>query len=397
MFAVIACLLIPGFELRAALRERPALALRPAALGPAPGEEPVLGPVTAAAEAAGIRPEMRMGEALALCPDLVLVEQDPATAEHEWEQLLQRLEDAGFGVEAAAVGCVYFETRGIERLYGGLEPALKRALAAVGPAWDARVGAAERRFAALAAATVARSGQVLIVSDRQTRDFLAPLPLTLLPVEQERREELEELGVKKLGQLAGLPGAAVAERLGPDGRRAWSLARGEKRGRVRARKVATELVETLEFPEAVANELTLRRALGALLDRLLARPERGDRAVRKLALSAKLVGGGSWRRTVTLRDATADRDRLRVALAPKLAELPAPIVKLGLEVVELAQSVGQQLELVRAEGAEVRAHLSEGLRQVRAGAGSGAVCSVVEVAPWSRMPEQRALLVPRDD
>jgi len=37
------------------------------------------------------------------------------------------------------------------------------------------------------------------------------------------------------------------------------------------------------------------------------------------------------------------------------------------------------------------------LKQVRAGAGSGAVCSVVEVAPWSRIPEQRALLVPRDD
>ena len=394
---MIACLLIPGFELRAALRERPGLALRPAALGPVPGEEPLLGPVTAAAEAAGVRPGMRMGEALALCPELALVEQDPAAAEHEWEQLLQRLEDAGLGVESAAPGCVYFESRGIERLYGGLEAALKRALAAVGSAWDARIGAAERRFAALAAANVARSGQVLIVSDRQTRDFLAPLPLTLLPVEPERLEELEELGVKRLGQLAGLPGAAVAERLGPDGRRAWSLARGEKRGKVRARKLATALVETLEFPEAVANELTLRRALGALLDRLLARPERGDRAIRKVALSAKLVGGGSWRRTVTLRDATADRDRLRLALSPKLAELPAPITKLGLEVVELAHAVGQQLELVRAEGEELRAHLSEGLRQVRAGAGSGAVCSVVEVAPWSRMPEQRALLVPRDD
>src|SRR5439155_1483409 len=145
---MIACLLIPGFELRAALRERPALALRPAALGPARGEEPVPGPVPAAAEAAN----------------------------------------------------------------------------------------------------VARSGQVLIVSDRQTRDFLAPLPLTLLPVDPERREELEELGVRRLGQLAGLPGAAVAERLGPNGRRAWSLARGEKRGKVRARKVANELAETLEFP-----------------------------------------------------------------------------------------------------------------------------------------------------
>jgi protein ImuB len=394
---VIACLLIPGFELRAALRERPGLALQPAALGPRPGEEPVLGSVTAAAEAAGVEPGMRLGEALALCPELVLVEQDPSTAEREWEQLLKRLEDSGFAVEPAAVGCVYFESRGVERLYGGLEPALKRALAAAGPAWDARVGAAERRFAALAAANVARSGQVLIVSDRKTRDFLAPLPLTLLPVDPERREELEELGVRRLGQLAGLPGAAVAERLGPDGRRAWSLARGETRGKVRARKVATDLAETLEFPEAVANELTLRRALGALLDRLLARPERGDRAVRKLALSAKLVGGGSWRRTMTLRDATAERDRLRLAVAPKLAELPAPVMRLDLEVVELAQAVGQQLELVRAEGAELRTHLSEGLRHVRAGVGSGAVCSVVEVAPWSRIPEQSALLLPRDD
>src|SRR5204863_233512 len=221
---MIACLLIPGFELRAALRERPALALRPAALGPAAGEEPLLGPVTAAAEAAGVQPGMRLGEALSLCPDLALVEQDPATAEHEWEELLKRLEDSGFAVEAAAVGCVYFETRGIERLYGGLEPALKRALAAVGPAWEARIGAAERRF----------------------------------------------------------------------------------------------------------------------------------------ALSAKLVAGGSWRRTVTLRDATADRDRLRVAVGVKLAELPAPVTRLGLELVELAQTVGRQLELVQPEGLELRAHLSEG-------------------------------------
>jgi hypothetical protein len=166
---------------------------------------------------------------------------------------------------------------------------------------------------------------------------------------------------------------------------------------VRGRAPAAELEETLEFPEAVANELTLRRALGALLDRLLARPERSDRALRKLALSARLVGGGSWRRTVTLRDATAERGRLRAALGPKLAELPAPVVELRLEAVELAQSVGHQLELVRAEGDELRAHLSEGLRQVRAGVGSGAVASVVEVAPWSRIPEQRALLVPRDD
>src|SRR5437867_1925828 len=395
---MIACVVIPGFELRAALRERPRLQLEPAALAPSGFEsEPLLGPVTAAAEAAGIEPGMRLGEALATCPSLQLVDPDPAAAEESWEQIVRRLEDAGFAVDPAVPGCAYFETRGVERLYGGLEAALKRALAAVGPGWDARVGAAGRRFAALAAANVARAGQVLVVSDERAREFLAPLPLSLLPIEVARRQELEELGVQKVGELAGLPGAAVAERLGPDGRRAWSLARGGSNRRVRGRRPAAELAETLEFPEAVGNELTLRRSLAILLDRLLARPERGGRALRKLALAARLVGGGSWRRTVTLRDATAEPARLRAALGPKLLDLPAPVFALTLETLILADSVGSQLELVQPEGAELRAHLSEGLRQVRAGTGSGSVCTVVEVAPWSRLPEKRALLVPRDE
>src|SRR5919206_1816148 len=143
---MIACIVIPGFELRAALRERPRLALEPAALAPEPGAEPLLGSVTGAAETAGVEPGMRLGEALATCPSLQLVDPDPAAAEEGWEQIVRRLEDAGIAVDPAAPGCAYFETRGIERLYGGLEPALKRALAAVGPGWDARVGAAGRRF-----------------------------------------------------------------------------------------------------------------------------------------------------------------------------------------------------------------------------------------------------------
>jgi nucleotidyltransferase/DNA polymerase involved in DNA repair len=340
---------------------------------------------------------MRLGEALATCPALVLVEQDPAGVEQAWEEIVRRLENAGFAVEPVEAGTALFETNGVERLYGGLEPALKRALAAVGPAWEARAGAAERRFAALAAASVARPGQALIVSDDRTRSFLAPLPLTLLPLDRERYEELEELGVRTVGELAGLPGGAVAERLGPDGRRAWSLARGEHDGRVDARRPHTPLVETLEFPEAVGQELTLRRGLGVLVDGLLARPERAGRPPRKLALWARLVGGASWRRVVTLREPTADPERLRLALGPKLTELPAPVLKLRLEAMELAASDGEQLELVRAEGEVVQGRLKEGLRQVKAAVGAGGVSMVVEVAPWSRIPEARALLVPRDD
>jgi protein ImuB len=394
---MIACVLTPGFELRAALREQPRLQLVPAALAPLPGTEPLVGAVTAAAAAVGVQPGMRMGEALAMCPALRLVEQDPAAVEREWEGVLRRLEDSGFAVESDEPGCVYFETKGVERLYGGLEAALERALASVGSAWDPRAGAARRRFAALAAASVARPGQALVVADDTERSFLAPLPLSLLPLSADRYAELEGLGVRKLGELAALPGGSVAERLGQEGRRAWALAQGGSAGRVRGRRPPAELTEALEFPEAVGNELTLRRAFGALLDRLLARPERAGRPLRKAALSARLVGGGSWRRSVTLRDPTAERARLRAALGPKLLELPAPVLELRLEAVELSQSVGRQLELVRPAGDELAMQLSDGLKQVRASTGSGSVCAVVEVAPWSRIPESRALFVPRDE
>ncbi len=393
---MIACLVIPGFELRAALRSRPRLALEPVALAPEPGREPLLGPVTAAAEAVGVRAGMRLGEALATCPELVLVEQDPAAVEREWEGVLRRLEDAGFAVETVEPGVVVFETGGVERLYGGVEAALVKALASVGSAWDPRAGAGQRRFVALAAASVARPGQAVIVEGKEEQGFLEPLPLSLLPLPSNRYAELEGLGVRRLGELASLPGGAVEERLGPEGKRAWSLARGGERRRVRGRSPAAELAEALSFPEAVANELTLRRAFGVLLDRLLARPERAGRPLRKVAVSAKLVGGGSWRRTATLREATAERGRLRAALGPKLLELPAPVTELRLEVVELADHAGNQLALVPPEGAELDGRLREGLRQVRASTGTGSVCTVVEVAPWSRIPEARALVVPRD-
>ena len=395
---MIACILIPGFELRAALRARPGLELKPAALAPEPGKEPLLGSVTAAAEAAGVKPGMRLGEALATCPSLVLVEEDPSAAEQAWEQVLRRLEDAGIAPAPDGPGCVYFDTRGVERLYGGVDAALKRALAAVGSAWDPRAGAAQRRFAALAAANVARPGQILVVADNaRTQEFLAPLPLGMLPLGDERRDELNRLGVRTIGGLAELPRAAVAERLGQDGRHAWKLARGEGARRVRGRRPPAELVETLAFPEAVGNELTLRRALTVLTDRLLGRPERGARFLRKVALSARLAGGGSWRRTVTLRDPTVERPRLKAALGPKLAELPAPVTSLTLEALELTEAGGRQLELVKPEGSELRERLGDGLRQVRASTGGGSVYSVVEIAPWSRLPERRALLVPRDE
>lgn len=394
---MIACLTIPSFALRVALRLRPDLRGRPTALAPRPGEQPLVGACTAAAAEAGVRMEMRLSEALASCPRLQLVEQDPAGEEECWEQILRRLEDAGFAVEPVESGCAYFETGGIERLAGGLQEALRRALDTVGPFWEPRLGVASRRFAALAAASIAPAGKALVVDDDETELFLEPLPLELLPLPPERRLELSALGVKRLGELARLPGDAVVDRLGSAGVEAWQLARGGGGNSVTPRSPPAVISEALEFPEPIANELTLGRAVAALVERLVARPERGGRFARRLALSAQLVGGGSWRSVVSLREPSAEPERLRTVLTPKLNEVPAPVCSLGLELGELTESIGVQTELIEPQGNRLRERLREGLKQVRATAGIEAVCTVVEVAPWSRIPESRSILVPRDD
>ena len=58
----------PRFALTTAVGDRSELLRRPVALAPEPGGAQQVGEVSLAAEAFGIQPGMRLGEALARCP-----------------------------------------------------------------------------------------------------------------------------------------------------------------------------------------------------------------------------------------------------------------------------------------------------------------------------------------
>ena len=130
------------------------------------------------------------------------VEQNPADEEECWEQILRRLENAGFAVDPVEPGCAYFEIKGIERLDGGFQETLCRALDTVGLLWEPRLGVASRRFTALAAASVASSGKALVVDDDEAELLLEPLPFDLLPLPLGRRMELSAFGVDMSGSNA---------------------------------------------------------------------------------------------------------------------------------------------------------------------------------------------------
>src|ERR1700684_4171716 len=116
--SMIVCVLLPRFALTTAAGDRAELLQAPVALAPEPGGTQQIGEVSLSAEAFGVHPGMRLGEALARCPRLTLVAPDPAGVADHWEQLLVRLESIGAAVEPERPGLVCFDARGLLRLHG---------------------------------------------------------------------------------------------------------------------------------------------------------------------------------------------------------------------------------------------------------------------------------------
>jgi protein ImuB len=394
---MVVCVSIPRFSLLAALGDRRVLAEEAVVLGPEPGREQAIGEVSPRAETFGVAAGMRVGEALSRCPELRLVPPDPEGVRGLWEVVLGRIESIGGAPESARAGVAFFDADGLRGIHGGsLDGVLRAARDKLG---RARLGVAPSRFAAWCAASeTSQRRQTVTVDARRLGRFLAPLPVGLLRGRTELEEipeMLERLGIRTLGELAALPAPALVERFGHPGLLARELAHGRDLP-LRPRRPPEPVTERVDLPEGVSGQ-QLERTLELLIARMLARHERRGRALRAVALSARFVAGGTWRTEVTLRHASAEPERLRIVLTPRLGELPAPAESLALEVEAFGPPAREQTRMLDGGEAERRGRLAEAVHQARQAAGEGAALRVLDVDPGSRVPERRAVLAPFPD
>ena len=140
--------------------------------------------------------------------------------EDVWEDELRRLEGIGAALESERPGEAFFALGGLRGLYGGRrEGVLAAARSAL--TVPVRLGVAPTRFAAFAAAR----DEAGTVGPRRLREFLDPLPVSILIPRlglgerdgDDLVETLKRLGVGTLGALAALAPAKVADRFGPPG------------------------------------------------------------------------------------------------------------------------------------------------------------------------------------
>src|SRR6266566_150801 len=377
-----ACCWIPLFALRCETARRPELASLPVALL-SPDDSRRVWQVAPLARRAGVKPGMTVSQAIGLCPALKLCDPDPVHYDEQFARLVAALVTVSPVVEPVELGRVFVGTDGLEGLYGepekiveaiqlrigdcGLRIGNEKAESAIhNPKSAIRVGWGRGKFVSWVAATRARPGTAVIVQPGEEAKFLASQRLAVLPLDPDTHRRLLQLGVRTLGALVALPEEAVVSQFGRAGRRLWRLAAGLVSEPVVGRVVPEPIVAALTFFTPVGERDLLAHALDKLIDRALGDPRRSGWRVQVVRVHAELEHGASWLVAATLKDPSATRERIAAPLKTQLERSPPAGRRRAL------QSAAREIAL------RIRRPM---------------LYHVIEVQPWSRLPERRYALI----
>jgi protein ImuB len=309
-------------------------------------------------------------------------------------------------VAQVGMGLFRVDARGWERLGGEGELArtLHAEIAAAGFR-SVQVGIADVAVASDAAAELAREtpSATLIVPPGRADEFLAPLPLTFLPIPDELRDTLRALGLRSLGQIAAREREELEARFGPPGVQAHRLAGGED-DRVFQPIVVGEPPEaSLELQGYVDRLEQLLFALRHLLHRVCADLKSEGRCAVRILLLFKLDGGGRRRATIVPARPTRREELLfdlcRAALERATGEegrLASPVVEFTVRAEQTAPAESRQGDLFAGEWRDPLA-AAAALSRLRARLGPDCVATPVERAdhrPESRNAWRQAIDLP---
>lgn len=345
-----ACVWIPQFELRARLRAAPDLCGQPVLLGDVGSTRAVVLDASAEALAYGVRGQMAMATARALCPEAVIIPPDPELRTQLSQGVLEVLYRFAPLVGHDEQGAFFLSLEGVERLHPDehrLAEELHRALHEL----EVSVAIADSPISAWVVARAARrrSTAIDVVPPGRDREHLARLPLEALPMPDQIGQLCRLLGLERVGQLQLLPLGALLRRFGRSGGELEQRAHGRSRELFRVE--IPEFIEQSELHlDVPTDDLEVLLFLHkSVLDRLLVQVAARRRVV--AALEVKLVQSDHQRSAVvrTFRPArpTLRARQLLDLIALWLRSAPAgdPIETIEMRAVEVAAASARQLRL----------------------------------------------------
>ena len=293
MDARVGCLLITHLPVKAELARRPDLAGRPVMVAGGDASRRVVMDMSPEAQAAGVRAEQPLAEALSHCASAVALPADDRHLNEVSDAMLAALLDAADRVEPAGWGEFYLDLTGLALMYGGETVLASAILAAVDAAWQPRLGLAIGKFPAHCAAASAKPGD-WFKAPADTARRLRSWPVSWLPLLPDVVARLRGFGIRTLGDAAYVSPDALTDFLGGVGERIWQLSQGVDPDPALPATLSEVLRERLEFPFPVDTVPGWEAGIRALSERVWRNPALRGRGATEALLEGETETGDVW-------------------------------------------------------------------------------------------------------
>jgi len=355
----------------------PKLRNKPVIVGGRPDRRGVVASASYEARVFGIRAGMSLSQAYRLCPQAIFLQGSFTSYREASEKFMAILADFSPDLEPAGLDEAYLDITGCElfgtpfQLASTIKSRIKKELILT-----ASIGIASCKVVAKVASDFGKPDGLVEVATGEEKDFLVPLPVASLPgVGKKTEESLKAMGIKTIGQLAGLSLEMIKNRFGSFGIMLHHYANCVDNRSIESPGRAKSISRETTFAEDTSDRTFLQSMLHYLCERVGAELRQEIKHARTITLKLRYSDFETITRSFSTK-AAVDADEVIFAGAVRLLEQTRatnkkPVRLIGVGVSNLV-SYGKQLNMLDPNIRRLE-HLDKAIDRIRSKYGFSAI------------------------
>ena len=340
-----------------------------------------------------IIPGMSIQEAKLISSDMVYIEADMETYQKEFNDILLNLSTIFPDIESGGLGCIYISMEGLNYIYGNDKTLINAMLNSVPTYISPSIGISKGKFPAYLAALSTKPRAMLDTGD-EVQTFLSSWPIDVLPIDEKTKHLMHNFGLDSLGKLRSYPLGPIQAQFGSTGKIIWLLAHGLDNRIINPYTHEESFTECLILSNPTALITTLNIAIDTLLRKLFSNPYINGKYSRLAFVKFILNNGDIWQRRILFKTPAGNSSYALSIIKSYLStiKLSGLVEELCITLGKVGGETGKQMGLFK----EMRKHnqITSAIEQINISQGKNHIYQIVEVEPWSRIPERRHALIP---
>ncbi len=330
-------------------REKPELKDKPVIIIESPTHNLERGAVAACSYEArrfGVKSGMPASAAHRLCPDGVYLEPNHPLYEEVSHRIMDILRSYADIVEEASIDEAYLDITSRTADYTAAEKTAREIKRAIKRKEDltCSIGVAPNKTIAKIASDHQKPDGLTVVTPDEAKKFLEPLSVNKIPgVGRKTTEELSNLGVKTVGDLARASKAILVERFGKNGAWMWDAANGVDETPVQeVEKKSIGRLRTLD--EDTKDWEKIRKALEPMIDEVHSQAEEEGVLYQNIGITVIFEDYQLRSKSKTLREHTSSKQAIEETaqhLVRAFESDSRKIHRIGIKVANLKQKQQQ--------------------------------------------------------